>query len=324
MQVLHQIPKLYDSNVIVGYDESDDAAVYKISDDLAMVQTVDYFTPIVDDPYEFGSIASANAISDVYAMGAKPIMGLNIVGFPVDKLPMDVLVQILRGGSDKAKEAGITIAGGHTIDDNEPKYGMVITGLVHPDKIIRNSGAKPGDVLVLTKPIGTGIITTAMKENLASQETAEYAIKVMSALNKSAAECMIQIGVNACTDVTGFGLLGHLHEMVSASFVGAEISLKEAPIINGAYELADDLIIPAGTMRNHEYLNDYVIWDDISYEYQMILCDSQTSGGLLISVPEEKSDDLVKALQSSGTLASAVIGRIMQDDQHKIKVINQR
>jgi selenide,water dikinase len=320
MQVLHQIPKLYDSNVIVGYDESDDAAVYKISDDLAMVQTVDYFTPIVDDPYEFGSIASANAISDIYAMGAKPIMGLNIVGFPVDKLPMDVLVQILRGGSDKAKEAGITIAGGHTIDDNEPKYGMVITGLVHPDKIIRNSGAKPGDVLVLTKPIGTGIITTAMKEDIASQETAEYAIKVMSTLNKSAAECMIQIGVNACTDITGFGLLGHLHEIVSASFVGSEISLKEVPIINGTYELADDLIIPAGTMRNHEYLSDYVIWDDISYEYQMILCDSQTSGGLLISVSEEKSNDLVKALQSSGTLASATIGRIIQDDQHKIRV----
>jgi selenium donor protein len=322
MQVLHQIPKLYDSNVIVGYDESDDAAVYKISDDLAMVQTVDYFTPIVDDPYEFGSIASANAISDIYAMGAKPIMGLNIVGFPVDKLPMEILVQILRGGSDKAKEAGITIAGGHTIDDNEPKYGMVITGLVHPDKIIRNSGAKPGDVLVLTKPIGTGIITTAMKENLASQETAEYAVKVMSTLNKSAAECMIQIGVNACTDVTGFGLLGHLHEMVSAGFVGAEISLKEVPIINGTYELADDLIIPAGTMRNHEYLSDYVIWDDISYEYQMILCDSQTSGGLLISVSEEKSGDLVKALQSSGTLASVIIGRIIQNDQHKIRVIN--
>jgi len=320
LQVLHQIPKLYDPNVIVGYDESDDAAVYKISDDLAMVQTVDYFTPIVDDPYAFGSIAVANALSDVYAMGAKPIMGLNIVGFPAGKLPMDILVQILCGGSNKAKEAGITITGGHTIDDNEPKYGMVITGFVHPDKIIRNSGARSGDVLILTKPIGTGIITTAMKEDIAFHETAEIAINVMSTLNKLAAECMIQIGVSACTDVTGFGLLGHLHEMVSASSVGAEINLQKVPIIPGTWELADDLIIPAGTMRNHEFLSDYVIWDDISYEHQMILCDAQTSGGLLISVPEEKSNELVKILETYGTLASVVIGRIIQDNNCKIKV----
>jgi len=322
MQVLHQIPKLYDSNVIVGYDESDDAAVYKISDDLAMVQTVDYFTPIVDDPYTFGAIAAANALSDIYAMGAKPVMGLNIVGFPAEKLPLDVLVQILCGGSDKAKEAGITISGGHTIDDNEPKYGMVITGFVHPDKIITNSGAKPGDVLVLTKPIGTGIITTAMKEDIASTETADNAIKIMSTLNKLAAECMIQIGVNACTDVTGFGLMGHLHEMVSASSVGAEINLQNVPIIPGTWELADDLIIPAGTMRNHEFLSDHLIWDNISYEYQMILCDAQTSGGLLISVPKEKSDDLVKELKASETLAYAVIGRIIKDEHQKIRVTN--
>jgi selenide,water dikinase len=322
MQVLHQIPKLYDSNVIVGYDESDDAAVYKISDDLAMVQTVDYFTPIVDDPYTFGAIAAANALSDIYAMGAKPVMGLNIVGFPAEKLPLDVLVQILNGGSDKAKEAGITISGGHTIDDNEPKYGMVITGFVHPDKIITNSGAKPGDVLVLTKPIGTGIITTAMKEDIASPKTADNAIKIMSTLNKLAAECMIQIGVNACTDVTGFGLMGHLHEMVSASSVGAEINFQNVPIIPGTWELADDLIIPAGTMRNHEFFSDHLIWDNISYEYQMILCDAQTSGGLLISVPKEKSDDLVKKLKASETLAYAVIGRIIKDEYHKIRVTN--
>lgn len=310
MQVLHQIPRLYDPNIIIGYEKSDDAAVYKLSDDLAVVQTVDFFTPIVDDPYAFGCIAAANALSDIYAMGAKPIMGLNIAGFPVSKLPIDVLVQILQGGSDKAKEAGITIAGGHTIDDNEPKYGMVVTGLVHPDKIVTNSSAKPGDVLVLTKPIGTGIITTAMKEDIAPTESAEMAIKVMSTLNKSSAEAMIKVGVNACTDVTGFGLLGHLYEMVSGSSVSAEIRFERVPLIEGTLKLADDLIIPAGTIRNYEYLSDYIIWNDTIYEQKMILCDAQTSGGLLISVSEEKSDELVRSLQESGALASATIGRI--------------
>lgn len=321
MQVLHQIPKLYDPSVIVGYDESDDAAVYKISNDVALVQTVDYFTPIVDDPYTFGVIAATNAISDIYAMGAKPIMGLNIVGFPVDKLPLDVLAQILQGGADKAKEAGIPIAGGHTIDDNEPKYGMVVSGLVHPDKITTNANAKVGDLLILTKPIGTGIITTAMKEDIAPKNAIDEAIKVMSMLNKSAAECMIEVGVNACTDVTGFGLLGHLHEIVSASSVGAEINLSKVPIISGTWELADDLIIPAGTMRNHDFLKDSIIWeDDITYEYQMILCDAQTSGGLLISVPEEKSQTLLDLLTKAGTLAHSVIGKIIDDDKHNIHV----
>ncbi len=310
MQVLHQIPRLYDPNIIIGYEKSDDAAVYKLSDDLAVVQTVDFFTPIVDDPYTFGSIAVANALSDVYAMGAKPIMGLNIAGFPIGKLPIDVLVRILQGGSDKAKEAGITIAGGHTIDDNEPKYGMVVTGLVHPDRIVTNSSAKPGDVLILTKPIGTGIIITAMKEDIAPMESAEIAIKVMNTLNKSSAEAMIKVGVNACTDVTGFGLLGHLYEMVSGSSVSAEINFEKVPLIEGTLKLADDLIIPAGTIRNHEYLNDHIVWNDIPYEQQMILCDAQTSGGLLISVSEEKSDELVKLLRESNSLSSAVIGKI--------------
>jgi selenide,water dikinase len=320
-QVLRQIPKLHDPNVIIGYDESDDSAVYKISDELAIVQTVDYFTPIVDDPYTFGLISATNALSDIYAMGAKPIMALNIAGFPVDKLPLEILVEILRGGADKAKEAGIPITGGHTIDDNEPKYGMVVTGLVHPDKIVANSGAKAGDVLILTKPIGTGIITTAMKEDIAPSDVAEEAIKVMSMLNKSASECMIEIGVNACTDITGFGLLGHLYEMISASKVGAEVSLQNVPIIDGTWKLADDLIIPAGSIRNHEFLGDNIVWDEsISYEYQMILCDAQTSGGLLISVSEDKSKILIDHLNTVGTLASAVIGRII-DQNSKIYVV---
>ncbi len=322
MQVLRQIPMIDDPNLIVGRLGADDAAVYKISDDLAVVQTVDYFTPIVDDPYTFGTIAAANAMSDIYAMGAKPAMALNVVGFPVNELPLDVLVEILRGGSDKAKEAGISIAGGHTIEDKEPKYGLAVMGLVHPDRIMTNSGAKPGDILILTKPIGTGIIATAMKAQIAAQESIDAAVKVMSTLNEAAAESMIEIGVNSCTDVTGFGLLGHLHEMVSASHVGAEISYEKVPLIPGTWDLADDLIIPAGTSRNHEYLSDYIIWGDgLEYEEQMILCDAQTSGGLLISVPEEKSAALIKSLEDSGALVVARIGRIIADEGCRIGVL---
>jgi selenide,water dikinase len=310
-----------DPQVIVGHSTADDAAVYKISDDLAVVQTVDYFTPIVDDPYTFGAIAAANSLSDIYAMGAKPVMALNIVGFPVDKLSLDILAEILRGGYDKAKEAGISIAGGHSIDDNEPKYGLTVIGLVHPDEIITNSRAKPGDVLILTKPIGTGIISTAMKADVAPQASIDAAVTVMSALNRSAAESMIKVGVNSCTDITGFGLLGHLHEMVSASHVGAEVSFEKVPLIPGTWDLADDLIIPAGTSRNREFLSDCVIWEDeIEYEEQMILCDAQTSGGLLISVSAENTATLIRSLENSGALAAAQIGKIVKDENCKIRV----
>lgn len=320
MQVLRQIPMICDPRVLVGRSEADDAAVYEISDDLAAVQTVDYFTPIVDDPYTFGAIAAANSLSDIYAMGAKPVMALNIVGFPVDRLSLEVLVEILRGGSDKAKEAGISIAGGHTIDDNEPKYGLVVMGLVHPDRIMTNSGAEPGDVLILTKPIGTGIISTAMKAEIAPQESIDIAVKVMSTLNRAAAESMMRVGVNSCTDVTGFGLLGHLYEMISASRVGAEVRFGKVPLIPGTRELADDLIIPAGTGRNHEFLRDHVIWrNEIEYEEQMILCDAQTSGGLLISVSEKNTAALIKSLEDSDTLA-AQIGGIVEDETCKIRV----
>lgn len=322
MQVLHQIPVFPDSRILVGHSAADDAAVYKISDDLAVVQTVDYFTPIVDDPYTFGTIAATNALSDIYAMGAKPTMALNIVGFPADKLPMDVLVEIMRGGSDKAAEAGISIAGGHTVDDSEPKYGLVVMGLVHPDSVMTNATAKPGDALVLTKPIGTGIISTAMKAGIASQESISAAVSVMQTLNKDAAECMAKVGANSCTDITGFGLLGHLHEMVSASDVGAEINYDSVPLITGTWELADDLIIPAGTYRNHEYLSDSIIWGDgVEYEHQMILCDAQTSGGLLMTVPEERSVEFIKSLKEAGTLAAAYIGKIIKADDCKIRIL---
>ncbi len=254
-------------------------------------------------------------------MGARPTMALNIVGFPVDKLSLDVLVEILRGGSDKAAEAGISIAGGHTVDDKEPKYGLVVMGLVHPDAILTNAGAKAGDVLILTKPIGTGIISTAMKAEIATQESMKAAVEVMSTLNRSAAESMMEVGVSACTDVTGFGLLGHLNEMISASHVGAEVTFQEVPLIPGTWELADDLIIPAGASRNHEYLTDFVVWGDgIEYEEQMILCDAQTSGGLLISVSAEKATELLRSLEKSGVLAAAQIGSIIEDETCNIRI----
>lgn len=321
MQVLRQLPIMNDPKVLVGLSTSDDAAVYKISDDLAIVLTVDFFTPIVDDPYIFGSIAATNSLSDVYAMGGKPILALNIVGFPTDKLPLSILTQILKGGFDKAKEAGISIAGGHTIDDREPKYGLVVMGMVHPNKVMTNSNAKPGDALILTKPIGSGIISTAMKAEIASQESMDDAVKVMSVLNRIPAEVMMSVGANSCTDITGFGLLGHLYEMVSSSGVGAEISYNSIPLITGTKELADDLIIPAGTVRNYEYINDFVIWgENLEYEEKMILCDAQTSGGLLISVPEDKCYELIKSLEDANALTAARIGKIVQSESQMILV----
>lgn len=321
MQVLRQLPIMNDPKVLVGLSTSDDAAVYKISDDLAIVLTVDFFTPIVDDPYIFGSIAATNSLSDVYAMGGKPILALNIVGFPTDKLPLSILTQILKGGFDKAKEAGISIAGGHTIDDREPKYGLVVMGMVHPNNVMTNSNAKPGDALILTKPIGSGIISTAMKAEIASQESMDDAVKVMSVLNRIPAEVMMSVGANSCTDITGFGLLGHLYEMVSSSGVGAEISYNSIPLITGTKELADDLIIPAGTVRNYEYINDFVIWgENLEYEEKMILCDAQTSGGLLISVPEDKCYELIKSLEDANALTAARIGKIVQSESQMILV----
>ena len=283
------------------------------------MQTVDYFTPIVDDPYTFGQIAAANAVSDIYAMGARPIMGLNIVGFPVDKLSLDVLVQILRGGNDKAKEAGIPITGGHTIDDNEPKYGMVITGLVHPDKIVANSTAKIGDLLILTKPIGTGIIATAMKEGLAPAEAMDIAIKSMSMLNKSAAECMLEVGVNACTDITGFGLLGHAHEMIGSDDIGMIINAKSVPLLPYVREYAEMGLIPGGTIRNKEFSQPWVDNNPDTPPYLLdILYDPQTSGGLLLSVPKQKMDNLLQELEKTQVKEAAVIGEVVADPRGKI------
>ena len=297
--------------MLIGANDADDAAVYLINPETALVQSVDFFTPVVDDPYYFGAIAAANAISDIYAMGAKPLFALNIVGFPDNRLPMQVLKDILKGASDKATEAGISILGGHTVEDTEPKFGMVVTGIVHPDKVLSNAGAKPGDVLVLTKPIGTGIISTAVKRGLADEQTARAARETMAALNAGAAEAMESFNVNACTDVTGFGLMGHLKEMVEASGVKAEIFANQVPLIEGVRELAIAGAIPGGTKNNLDFVKDVVRWDNqIPDIMKLLLCDAQTSGGLLVSLPEKEAGKFIDALREKYKIEGWVIGRI--------------
>lgn len=304
----------------MGTSTVDDAAVYRLSDDLALVQTVDVFTPIVDDPYHYGAIAAANAFSDVYAMGGRPILALNIVGFPRGKLPMPVLVDILRGGSDKAREAGVLIVGGHSIDDPEPKYGLAVTGIVRPDRVVRNVGARPGDQLVLTKPLGMGIISTGIKQAKTSPETADQATVVMERLNRDAAEAMLEVGVNAATDVSGFGLLGHLYEMTSGSRVGARVGYSRIPIIEEARALVRQGAIAGGTARNYEYLRPRVEFSGLDEGDQIILCDAQTSGGLLLAVPGNRLDALTAALDARDVLA-AHIGEITAGGDGRITIV---
>lgn len=284
------------------------------------MQTVDYFTAVVDDPYTFGQIAAANALSDIYAMGAKPLLVLNIIGFPVKVLPLEVLVEILRGGADKVKEAGAIVAGGHTIEDNEPKYGLAVTGLVHPDRVIKNAGARPGDALILTKPLGTGIITTAVKGKLADDSACRAAVEVMTTLNDRAARVMSELGASACTDITGFGLLGHLYEMLAASGVGGRIYLKEVPVLEQVRPLASSGMVPAGAYRNLEYLEEWLRWDSsIDDLDKLILADPQTSGGLLIAVPGENAKDAIEALMTAG-VAGAKVGEIIESKEPLIYV----
>jgi len=315
------LPPVTDPNVIVGMDTSDDAAVYKLTDELALILTVDYFTPIVDDPYQFGSIAAANAFSDVYAMGGKPFIALNIAGFPPDKLPMSYLVEILRGGANKAAEAGVSIVGGHTIDDPEPKYGLCVAGLIHPQEVIRNGGARPGDELVLTKPLGSGIITTGIKRGKVDKWLVEKVVEVMSTLNKAASEAMISVGVNACTDVTGFGLLGHLNEMVLSSGVGAVLYADRVPLLPQVRDLAAQGVVPGGTRRNLSAVSDAVMWaPEITEDEKLILADAQTSGGLIIAVPRDKTSRLVSELGNRGVKDAAVIGEIVKESTARIYV----
>ena len=315
------MPKPVDNpQVLVGLDTGDDAAVIRLRPDLALVVTTDFFTPIVDDAYTFGAIAAANALSDVYAMGGEPLMAVNLVAFPVKELPAALLADILRGGLDKVREAGIDILGGHSIDDHEPKYGLAVTGTVHPDRVIRNSGGRPGDRLVLTKPIGTGVITTAIKHEVAPPDSAAAAVDSMLRLNRAAARAMAGVEVHAATDITGFGLLGHLHYMARASKLAARVQSAQVPLLPGALELADAGEIPGGTRSNERFLNRLVRWPErIQEARRILLCDAQTSGGLLIAVAAGQVDALLSALAAEGT-RGYLVGELETGDAGRITV----
>ena len=320
MQVLSQLPRQHDPNLLVGLETGDDAAVYRISDELALVQTLDFFPPIVDDPYWYGAISVANSLSDVYAMGGRPLLALNIVGFPI-ALDKSILAQVLLGGSEKAQEAGVLIVGGHTVDDQEPKYGLSVTGVVKPGAQMTNVGALPGDALVLTKPLGTGIITTAGKAEKVDEKVLAQAVEIMATLNRAASEAMIEVGAHACTDITGFGLLGHLQRMVIGSDVCARIRLSSVPVITGTWELLEQGIVPGGTRRNLESVEKVARWHpEISQEAKLLLCDAQTSGGLLIALPRERVADLNREMEARG-VSAAVVGEITEADQAAIEVM---
>lgn len=306
---------------MVGLDTSDDAAVYKIDEDKAVILTTDFFTPVVDDPYTYGQIAAANSLSDVYAMGGRPVTAMNIVCFPTC-LSMDILKEILRGGADKVAEAGAIVVGGHSVQDDEPKFGLSVMGMVHPKKVTANSGAKPGDLLILTKPIGVGILNTAIKADLAEEAVIQKAVQCMSYLNKDACEAMVQVGINGCTDITGFGLLGHAYEMAEASNTSIELWSDYIPIIRESIEFAKMGIIPAGTYNNEGYLKEHVSFhESIPQEIRDIMYDPQTSGGLLISVPEERSELLMEELRKRNKLDFNIIGKVKPKGNYSIEVI---
>jgi len=286
---------------------------------LALVETADFITPVVDDPFVYGQVAVANALSDVYAMGARPVNALNLVMFDTCKVPMEFLTEILRGGSSKLEEAKVSLVGGHTVEDLETKYGLAVVGLVRPDRIVRNSTAKVGDVLIYTKPLGIGVLTTAIKADLAKEEEVEEVSKVMTTLNKVASEVMVEVGVNSCTDITGFGFLGHLYEMVKYSKVGALVYSENFLLIKGAKEYASMGLLPAATYDNQEYVGDGVSFsDEVDEDLRALLFDPQTSGGLLISVSEEKKEELLDKMRERGVVWAVEVGRITEEKGIKV------
>lgn len=307
-----------DKNLIVGIETSDDAAVYKLTEDIAVIQTLDFFTPVVDDPYTYGAIAAANSLSDVYAMGGKPTVALNIVCFP-NCLNIEVLGEILKGGADKVIEAGAVVIGGHTVEDDEPKYGLSVMGMVHPQKVLKNYGSVVGDVLILTKPIGTGIITTAIKAEMASKDVYNEAVKVMSTLNKYSGEIIAEHNVTACTDITGFGIMGHGFEMASASEVTFKLYKDKLPLINGVKEYAQMGLIPAGCYNNKKYLQGKYELKNIEPWLEDVLFDPQTSGGLLISIPSSEGKTLMEKL-SKLEIPSQIIGEVIPKGEKYIIV----
>jgi selenide,water dikinase len=315
------LPPVSDPNVLVGLSTSDDAAAYRIDSERAIIQTVDFITPIVDDPYDYGRIAAANSISDVYAMGARPLFALNIVCFPTKKLSMEVLAEILRGGCDKAREAGIEIIGGHSVDDAEPKYGLVVTGIAPASGVLTNAGALVGDRLLLTKPLGTGILTTAWKKERLAETAKHQVVESMATLNRTAAECLAGMNVHALTDVTGFGLLGHLSEMLTASNVAATLRRSAIPVFEEVWELAEAGIYPGGAKRNLSRFGPQVQWpSDATDELRIVLADPQTSGGLLIAVAPEHADVLLSRLRQSHVLHAEIIGEVTHQTPGQITV----
>jgi cysteine desulfurase NifS/selenium donor protein len=315
-KILKELPISGNPDILVGLKAPDDAAVYRINDQTAIVQTVDFFTPVVDNPYDFGAVAAANALSDIYAMGGKPLFALSIVAFPDKLLPAEVLKLILQGATDKVSEAGISIIGGHTIEDTEPKFGLIVTGTIDPGKILTNSSAKPGDAIILTKPVGTGIISTGIKRGLVDRETEKRMIAGMAQLNDKAAEIMTAFQVNSCTDVTGFGLLGHLKVMIQASHAGAEIDYKKVPLLPMTWELAAMNMIPGGTLNNLQFVEDVMEWDENVPELvKIILTDAQTSGGLLITLPAKDANKFIKQCLLVGIGEAVAIGNISKGEK---------
>ncbi len=309
------------TRTLVDRSDNDDSGVYKITDDIAIVQTVDFITPVVDDPYLYGQIAATNSLSDIYAMGAKVDTALNIVAYDNCHLTKEILHEILRGGIDKVREAGGVVLGGHTIEDIEMKYGLSVTGTVHPDKILRNNTIKPGDKIILTKPLGMGVITTSIKADEAPQSAIDKAVFHMSYLNKTASELAVEVGVNAMTDVTGFGLLGHLYEMINKE-TSIQLDFNAVPFIEEAYELAETGLFPGGSFRNERYYKPHIerINDSIAEHKFMLLYDAQTSGGLLISVPQERANLLLDKLRSTGIEWAAIIGEVNDSEKNNIVV----
>jgi len=312
----------FDRNVIVGSDMKDDAGVYMLNHEIALVQTLDFITPVCDDPFEFGKIAACNSLSDVYAMGGRPLTAMNIVAFPTKKFSLDILGKILEGGLSIIKEAGVQLVGGHSIDDPELKYGLSVTGVVSPEKVLRNNTIQDGDSLILTKPLGTGIIATAIKAGEDDAEIVSDFISSMGTLNKYAAEIMMQFNINACTDVTGFGLAGHLLEMMQGNDFSIVIDSGKLPLLNGAADNAAMGLIPGGLYRNRSYVGGKCLIDStVSREISDIVFDPQTSGGLLVSLPYSESELLIKKLHDAGLSRASIIGRIQMLDSQQISVI---
>ena len=321
-EVMESINVINNANVIVGLENSDDAGVYRISSDIAIIQTLDFFTPIVDDPYKYGQIAVTNGLSDVYSMGGKPITAMNIVCFPCKKFSLDILKQILKGGLDVLTRAGVQLLGGHSVDDNEMKYGVSVTGVIHPDRVIKNCGLKNGDALILTKPLGTGVIGTVVKAGMAEDDVINSFVKIMSTLNDKPSEIMQRYEVHACTDVTGFGLIGHLKEMLSSDSYEIVVESRQLPLIPGAIENISMGLIPEGMYRNRDFIGDLCIAESSAKgELVDIAFDPQTSGGLLIGLPEKNASNLLSELQSSGVNEAKIIALVRDSDSQRIRIV---